>query len=274
MKRIILIIIVFMIAHMVMAQSITNIKSNGFNIVLTVWSGGKNPSATVLAIPGWGGGPSDVLGIGKALSSEGITVVVLTPRGWHDSEGMASFANALGDIEAALAWIKDSKRSDIDTTNIILGGHSWGGGMSLAYAARDTSVNRIFSVAGTDHGIIIRKYLANEEYAEMLNRILASTSSPAGPIKFNVENSLTELKENQNIYGLIENAKNLADRSIIIFGGWEDKRTTIDDFLLPLYRALEAAGAKDVTFKTYHDNHGFGTVREQLHSDLIMWIER
>ncbi len=274
MKGIILILMIFMSIQIVKVQSITKIESNGFNIVLTVWSGGENPSATVLAVPGWGGGPSDVLGIGKALSSEGITVVVLTPRGWHDSEGIASFANALDDIETALAWIKNSKRSDINTTDIILGGHSWGGGMSLAYAAGDTSVNRIFSVAGTDHGILIRKYLANKEYAEMLNSILASTSAPDGPIRFDVENSLSELKENQKIYGLIENAKNLADRSIIIFGGWEDKRTTIDDFLLPLYRALEAAGAKDVTFKTYHDNHGFGTVREQLHSDLLMWIKR
>jgi pimeloyl-ACP methyl ester carboxylesterase len=274
MKRIILITILVICIQLVRAQSITKIESHGSNIVLTVWSGGENPSATVLAVPGWGGGPTDVLGIGEALSSKSITVLVLTPRGWHNSEGIASFTNALDDIEAALAWIKDSKRLDINTTEIILGGHSWGGGMSLAYAAKDTSVNRIFSIAGTDHGIIIRKYIASEEYAEMLDKILASTSAPDGPIKFNVEESLSELKENQNIYGLIENAKNLADRSIIIFGGWQDRRTTIDDFLLPLYRALEAAGAKDVIFKTYHDNHGFRTVREELYSDLLMWIER
>ena len=274
MKKIILIIIVFVGSQLVRAQTTTKIQSDGFNIVLTIWSGGENPSATVLSIPGWGGGPTDVLGIGKALSSKGITVVVLTPRGWHDSEGIASFANALDDIEAALTWIKNSKRSDINTTNIILGGHSWGGGMSLAYAARDKSVNRIFSVAGTDHGIFIRKYLANKDFAEMINEILASTAAPEGLIRFNLENTFSELKENQKIYGLIENAQKLADRSIIIFGGWEDKRTTIDNFLLPDYRALKAAGAKDVTFKTYHDNHGFKTVRKQLHSDLLMWIEK
>ena len=58
--------------------------------------------------------------------------------------------------------------------NIILGGHSWGGGMSLAYAAGDKSVQRIFSVAGTDHGTFIRKYLASKDYAEMIDTILAS----------------------------------------------------------------------------------------------------
>ena len=274
MKRIILINFVVIGAQIVRAQSIIKIESHDSTIVLTVWSGGENPLATVLAVPGWGGGPSDVLGIGKALSSEGITVVVLSPRGWHTSDGIYSFANALDDIETALLWIRNSKQLDINATDIILGGHSWGGGMSLAYAARDTSINRIFSVAGTDHGILIRQYLANEEYANMLNEILTSTSAPNGPIKFDVEYSFTELEENQNIYGLIENAKNLVDRSIIIFGGWEDMRTTIDDFLLPLYRALKAAGAKNITFMTYHDNHGFRTVREQLHSDLLMWIKK
>ena len=274
MKRTSLIIILVISASIVRAQSITKIESHGSNIVLTVWSGIENPSATVLAVPGWGGGPPDVLGIGKALSTRGITVVVLSPRGWHKSEGIASFANALDDIEAALGWIRNTKRSDINSTNIILGGHSWGGGMCLAYAARDTSVRRVFSVAGTDHGIFIRKYLADEKFAEMVKEILSSTAAPDGPIHFDVESTLSELKENQNIYGLLENAKQLADRSIIIFGGWEDKRTTIDDFLLPNYRALKTAGAEDVTFKTYHDNHGFKTVREQLHSDLLKWIER
>lgn len=256
------------------AQSTTTIEYNGSDIVLTIWDAGKNPLATVLVVPGWGGGPSDVLGIGKALSPEGIAVVVLTPRGWYASEGSASFANALDDIGTALNWIRTSKRENIETKNIILGGHSWGGGVSLAYAARDTSVRRIFSVAGTDHSILIRQYLADEEFAAMVKKILTSTSAPDGPIRFGVESTLSELKENQKIYGLSENADKLADRSIIIFGGWEDRHTTIDDFLLPNYRAFKTAGAEDITFKTYHDNHGFGSVRKELHSDLISWIKK
>ena len=258
----------------VAAQSTVTIESGGSQIVLTIRDAGESPSATVLLVPGWGGGPTDVLGIGKALSSEGISSVVLTPRGWHNSEGTSSFANAFEDIKAALDWIRNSKRTDINSTNIILGGHSWGGGMCLAYAAQDTKVRRIFSVAGTDHGIFIRKYLSDEKYAGWIDKLLASSAAPEGPIRFDVKKSLNELAEGQMIYGLIENSEKLADRSILIFGGWEDTNTTIDDYLLPDYRALKAAGAEDVTFKTYHDNHGFGSVRKELYSDLILWIKR
>jgi pimeloyl-ACP methyl ester carboxylesterase len=273
-KAILYIAVVLLIVQTAAAQSTVTIESGGSQIVLTIWEAGENPPVIVLLVPGWGGGPADVLGIGKALSSEGIPVVVLTPRGWHKSEGTASFAHALEDIKAALHWIRNSKRTDIESASVILGGHSWGGGMSLAYAALDTTIRRVFSVAGTDHGILIRKYLSDEKYAGWIDRLLASSAAPDGPIRFDVKESLNELAEGQEIYGLIENADKLADRSILIFGGWEDTNTTIDEYLLPDYRALKAAGAEDVTFKTYHDNHSFRLVRKELYSDLISWIRR
>jgi fermentation-respiration switch protein FrsA (DUF1100 family) len=146
--------------------------------------------------------------------------------------------------------------------------------MSLAYAARDSSVARVFSVAGTDHAQFIRHYQADPEFAAMVNRLLASSAAPSGPIRFDVDSTLEELRRGQEVYGLLENASRLADRSILLIGGWEDVNVTIDDTLLPLYRALRAAGAEDVTFKTYGAKHSFTTVREQLHRDLIEWIRR
>lgn len=273
-KATFLLFIICLYAQLGYAQSTIPVESNGSQIFLTVWSTGENPSETILLLPGWGGGPTDVLGIGNALSTEGIPVVVLSPRGWHDSEGVAGFANGFEDIRAALAWVRNSNRTDLKPSKIILGGHSWGGGMSLAYAAQDTTISRVFSVAGTDHAILIRNYQTDKNLAEIVDRILTSTKAPEGPIRFDVQETLNELKTGQKMFGIIENAGNLADRSILIFGGWEDANTTIDDFLLPNYRALKAAGANDITFKTYHDNHGFGTVREQLYTDLVLWIRK
>lgn len=254
------------------AQVATTLNSGGSEIRVTVWATGSQPTATVLLLPGWGGGPTDVLGIGKALSSSGVSVVVLTPRGWHQSEGVASFSNSLGDIAAVLKWIRSSSRSDLNTSTIVLGGHSWGGGVALAYAARDTSVHRVFSVAGTDHGQFIRQYGSESAFAAVVDRALASSAAPEGPIRFKVADLLRELAEGQATYGLIENAERLAARRIMLLGGWEDVNVTVDLTLLPLYRALRKAGGQDVTFKTYHANHGFGPVRSDLHADVLEWI--
>lgn len=101
-----------------------------------------------------------------------------------------------------------------------------------------------------------------------------STHVPEGPARFNLEADLKELAEHQEAYGLRENAARLADRSILLIGGWEDKQATVEDVLLPFYRSLKAAGASDVMFLTYHDNHGFGTVRQKLAADIQQWLAR
>jgi len=253
----------------VSAQVEESIDSHGAAITITAWSSKSDPLASVLLVPGWGGGPSDVLGVARFLSENGVEAFVLTPRGWHNSEGEASFANALEDIGVAVTWARRHAAHEV-----VLGGHSFGGGMALAYAAHDSSVRRIISIAGTDHAQLIRQYQEDPAFASMLDRMLASTAAPEGPIRFDFQAALKELMEGQAVYGLRENADALADRSILMFGGWEDVNTTVDDYLLPLYRALRAAGAEDVTFQVFHTDHGFGNVRDELHQWILDWVLR
>lgn len=251
------------------AQVPERVDSHGSEIIVTSWIPETDLVASVLLVPGWGGGPSDVLGMARFLSSHGVEAFVLTPRGWHDSEGEAAFSNALEDIGAALTWVR--KRA---THEVALGGHSFGGGMVLAYAAQDPSVRQIISVAGTDHGQLIRQYLSDPDFAAILEPILESTAAPEGEIRFDVESTLQELVEGQPVFGLRENAGALADRSILMFGGWEDRNTTVDDYLLPLYRALRSSGATKVRFRVFHTDHGFGNVREELYDEILSWLVR
>lgn len=257
-----------------LAQSTEMIESGSSRMVLTIWAAGPEPAATVLLVPGWGGGPTDVLGIGRALSEAGVSCVVLTPRGWHESEGVATFSNALADIGAAWTWIRESRRSELNPSKVVLGGHSWGGGMALAYAARDSSVRRVFSIAGTDHGQFIRQYESDPAYAATLHRLLTESAAPRGPIRFDVERTLQELVHGQATYGLLENVERLSDRSVLLVGGWDDENVTVDGTLLPLYRALRKAGDRDVTFRVYGADHSFAQVRPDLHADLLAWIGR
>lgn len=232
---------------------------------------------TLLLIHGWPGSPTDVLGMGERLVEHGINVLVVSPRGMHESEGTNTFAGTLRDIGASLRWLRTPEVSEpfqIDTANIILGGHSFGGGMAMAYAATDSSVRRLISIAGTDHGEIIREYERNDSYASMLREMLRSTQAPKGPIRFDLEFGFRELMDGKEVYGLRENASKLVARAILLIGGWEDVSTTVDQFMLPLYRSLKKAGAEDVTFLVYHDDHGFGRVRDHLEADIVDWIER
>ena len=233
---------------------------------------------TLLLVPGFPGSATpDVLGLGPRLRVAGLHVLVVNPRGLYESEGTMSFFHTLDDIGAAFDWLHGDavvERFGVDTAAVILGGHSFGGGTTMAYAACDPRVRAVVSIGGTDHGELIRQYQRNPSVAEMVNQILHASRAPEGPARFEVEATMRELAENQDMFGLRENAARLADRSILLIGGWEDRNVTMDEYILPLYRALQEAGAEDVTLRVYHDNHGFGQVREQLADDVRNWVRQ
>jgi pimeloyl-ACP methyl ester carboxylesterase len=237
-------------------------------------SGAVEPT-TLLFVPGWG--VDDDLGLGPLLAEKGINFFTFNPRGVQTSEGIHTHPGTLQDIAAALQWLRQAQvqvRFKVDTARLVLGGYSYGGGMAMAYAARDTSVRRVISVAGNDHGEFARELQRNPTIAQDIRRWLLSTQAPDGWARFDLETNLRELFDHPDIYGLRENAAKLADRSLLIFGGWEDKGPTIDQYLLPLYRALRNAGSKDVTFIVYHTDHSFGNVRQRLASDIGDWLLR
>ncbi|MFC1572938.1 alpha/beta hydrolase family protein [Candidatus Eisenbacteria bacterium] len=261
-----------------MNPEIVTINSDGLRLQGHFYQAqGRGAHQTLLLIHGWPGSPNDVLGLGERLVEHGLNVLVVSPRGMHESEGTSTFSGTLRDIGASLQWLQDPKISErlrIDTASVILGGHSFGGGMTMAYAATDPSVRRIVSIAGTDHGEFTREYERNESYASAMRDMLLSTQAPDGPVRFDFEFGIKELMDGKQIFGLRENAQKLADRSILLIGGWEDESTTIDQFMLPFYRSLKSAGAEDVTFLVYHDDHGFGQVRDRIEADIVDWIER
>jgi pimeloyl-ACP methyl ester carboxylesterase len=237
---------------------------------------GGDPMTMVL-VPGWPGNPDDVLGLGALLAPQGINVLMFNPRGLHGSEGTATFAGTLLDIGAAFRWLETPEvrtRFNIDPGKFALGGHSYGGGMAMAYAAQDPRIRRVISIAGNDHGEFIREFQRNPEMAEAIRKMLLGTRAPGGPARFDLEPTLRELIEHQDVYGLRENAAKLADRSILLLGGWEDAQVTVDQCLLPFYRALKRSGAADATFLVYHADHGFGNVRAKLASDIRDWLLR
>ena len=238
---------------------------------------GKTPKITLLLIPGWPGDPNDVLGLGALLAEKGINVCMFNPRGLQQSEGFQTHPNTLKDIGSALNWLRQAdvqKRFGVDVTRLVLGGHSFGGGMALVYAAQDPGIRRVISIAGADFAEIARENQRNTAFAEEFRQGTISTRAPEGQARFDFEAGLQEWSDHQDVYGLRENAAHLANRSILLIGGWEDKQVTIDQFLLPLYRALKGAGADKVTFLVYHTYHGFGNVRPKLAADIAEWLFR
>lgn len=232
----------------------------------------RTPTApTILLVPGWPASGDDVLGLGRGLSQLGSHVFVFHPRGHGRSGGAAGFENGLGDVEALWAWI-GSEASPVAGAPRVLAGYSWGGGIALAYAGRDPSVERIISVAGSDHGVFIRRFDQDPEYGAFFRRALLSTQAPDGPVTFNLESNLDELRTDWASHDLVSIAPKLLDRQILVVAGWNDDQVEIELQILPFYRALQRGGARSVKIVSFQDGHDFRAVRTELLSAVHDWL--
>jgi pimeloyl-ACP methyl ester carboxylesterase len=203
-------------------------------------------------------------------------MVMFNPRGMHASEGSFGFGNTLADIDAALAWLASDEvrqRFKIDPTKITLAGHSFGGGMVMVYAAKSNRVRRLISISGADAGEVADAMLNNPAMATSYRKLL--TTPGTFPVRVaDFDAALGDLRDSGNVYVLLQTAPKVADRSILLIGGWEDNNVTIDQTVLPYYRALKKAGARDVTFLVYHTDHTFASVNQRLASDIRDWLNR
>ncbi len=98
----------------------------------------KGPHPTILMVHGWGGTQLTlVTGFIDAFNDAGFAVLTFDYPGWGDSEGLPR--NVISPwkrektVEAALAYTKSLQ--DVDQTNIILWGSSFGGGHVVKMAA-------------------------------------------------------------------------------------------------------------------------------------------
>jgi dipeptidyl aminopeptidase/acylaminoacyl peptidase len=254
-----------------------NFTSGGEQVCGKFFKADGRSLATLLLIPGWPGNPDDVLTLGSLLSPKGLNVMMFNPRGFWGSGGTNTNAKTLEDIGAGWKWLHREdvrERFSVDPNQLILGGYSYGGGMALAYAGRKTTIRQVISIAGNDHGELVRLMQQDSKIADQIRSFLKSTQTPEGPCRFDLEYSLQEFRDHPEIFGLKENAASLAGRSILLMGGWEDEGVSAENILLPFYRALKAEGAIDVTFLMYHADHSFSSVRERMAEDIFNWITR
>lgn len=239
---------------------------------------GDGPLPTVVLLHGGPGNEEDVLGLGARLSASGYNVLTFNYSGTHKSEGLSSFAATQADIAAAFRFVTENSSSlEVDTRRLTLGGWSYGGGMALIYAASHPEIDAVFSIAGTDHGEFMREYRSDEAYQQMVDRMFGELARPDSPWRLAPGATPSELRDSGSDvspYDLVQSAPALVDRRLLLIGGWDDTNVKLERHILPLYRALAAAGAANVTVRALQDDHTFENVRDDLADLILDWMNQ
>lgn len=272
----------FVLDHQSFAQSdkvtpmSVNIPCEDHNIKGLFYPGKKNTGTyTAILLHGFPSDLEDLFGLGESLSGAGVHALTFTYSGIQPSEGLNTYAGALKDIRAAIAFLGQSeimKQYNIDTSRIILIGHCYGGSMALNYTIRNPNIRRVIALEPAEPGEFSRQYLNNKKLAATLDSVFDAQMQPEGPVNFRGKEDLREQVQDPTEFDLVLNASKIADRDILIVTGWDDYLTKTEGHHIPFYRSLKKAGAIHVKFVAFQTNHGFTNVKKELATEVITWI--
>jgi dipeptidyl aminopeptidase/acylaminoacyl peptidase len=206
----------------------------------------------------------------------GINVLEFNFQGTWSSEGEFSFESSMEDIGASISFLKKEEnieRFNIDTSNIIVAGYSYGGAMAITEAIYNPEIKRIISIAGADESVFGRKMLTDQNFRTMLEQMLKESEFPEGPVKCDTESYVKDWLSNLDKYDQVKHAKALLDRDILFIGGWKDYNVVLEEHILPLYRKLQELNSNKIQIHVFDTDHGFGGVREELAVSIEKWIK-
>jgi hypothetical protein len=112
----------------------------------------------------------------------------------------------------------------------------------------------------------------------MIDDAFDNLAVPKGNVRFATGTLPKEMAERgiENIspkYDLRKCAPLLARKDILLIGGWNDTQATVDEYILPLYRALQKEKANNVRITAFQDNHYFGNSREGMAKTVVEWLK-
>lgn len=132
---------------------IRNVKiKSGSSIlpVLEYFPTGKGPHPTLILLHGYTGMPGNV-DIALAMSRAGWNVVFFRYRGIWGMPGEFGFRNCVEDAVAVASYFHDSaQKMNVDTSRIMIFGHSMGGWVALKAATKLSFVKKVFALSTWD----------------------------------------------------------------------------------------------------------------------------
>ncbi len=198
-----------------------------------------------------------MLGLEDVLPEAGLACLTFRYSGIDPSEGTFGFGQSLDDVGAAVDWLR---RPEV--------------AMALLFAAAHPEVRRVLAVATTNPAELRRQYLASPATARAAEAEPEGAKAPKGPVHFDADATREWLQADPRVWDLREKTSALADRDILLVGGWDDLGSSMEAHNLPFYRALVDVGARNVRIAAFHDGHGFEKSRTALVKTVLEWLDR
>jgi pimeloyl-ACP methyl ester carboxylesterase len=202
--------------------------------------------------------------LAQTLRRAGWNTVTFNYRGSWGSSGSFAFDHTVEDAAAVLAYLRDTANArtlGVDTSRIVVGGHSMGGWVAAMIASRDRRLRGAVLISAADMGVV---------GAMPKGDVLALTKDNMETLASTPQTLAEDLIAGAPRRRLVGVARGLARMPMLVL--------TSDDGLAPhsdsLVAAVRKLGSTRVSTMHAATDHSWSDRRVALQSAVLRWLER
>ena len=222
----------------------------------------KHP--TLLLLHGYPGNERN-LDIAQVVRSRGWNVIYFDYRGSWGSQGKFSFKNCVEDVVNVVSFCNKYQDSlKIDTSNIVLFGHSMGGWVCLKALQELPTIKKGFALSTWDIAKDF-KNVSNEK--EMLS--IANDPNIAGKyfvLNTSLKDLYTPVLQDKTYFNLLNDVKSLGDKQIIMIDEHEKNSQ--------LAEKIKESNKLYFDYSIWQTDHSFTNKRASLINKVLAFIEK
>lgn len=233
---------------------------------------GAGPHPVVILLHGFPGNERN-LDLAQDMRRAGWDVLYFNYRGSWGTPGDFSFSHGIEDVAAAITYLRqpeNARRLRLDSSRIVLVGHSMGGFMAVQAASADPAVKGIAMISAADMAGTFGQMQAQGSRAGAVKDMGAALGKEGmAPLSgCTPEGLATDLADHATAWAFRSMVGALKDRPAFVI--------TSDDGLAPadnaFAAALRKAGDKQVTTLHLPTDHSYSDQRTELSRAVLQWL--
>ena len=222
---------------------------------------GKQKHPTLLLLHGYPGNERN-LDLAQVVRAHGWNVIYFNYRGSWGSQGRFSFENCVQDVVNVVGFCKKYQDSlQVDTTNMVLFGHSMGGWICLKSVQQLPGINKAFALSTWD----IYGDLKN---AHSENEIIKSATEGGEYFVLNssIKEIFTPILKKPGYFNLANDGKALANKQVIMVDE-HTSNTKIAD-------AIKKENKGYFDYQVWQTDHPFSNKRVALIKLVLSFLDK
>ena len=223
---------------------------------------GAQKHPTLLLLHGFPGNERN-LDLAQAVRAHGWNVIYFNYRGSWGSQGQFSFKNCVKDVVNLVGFCKKYQDSlQIDTSNIVLFGHSMGGWVCLKALQELPSVKKGFALSTWNIYGEFKNIKSEQQIIKKVKEEGGEIFVLNTPTKAIYESVVNE----PNYFNLAQEANALYDKQIIMLDEHPNNKEMAD--------AIKSSNKLYFDYEVWHTDHPFTNKRISLINKVLEFLDR